>query len=555
MATLYGFYVLALVVYLIGVRLVLWRWMDDVHRRVFVLLNAVTFPVYALYILKISTGVGDVPFWNWFLDVNEEFGLMATFSATLLMVTGGAALVIALTVQANLWQRLFWLINSAVFIFLALDEYYLIHETVHALVGVWQLLYLGFGATVVILGAVLWRLGRRYDRRLFVLYLIGLGVLGGSGIALDYVFQEIACRNPSLGGICADLNLIEEIMETLGACFVLALFVRIAAEDFSGAGSRRFVAALGMIAGAWLLWAVGYWWLLPSVELRFAERVNVQFDDGRMSLVGYRIPDRSPAPGETLHLTTYWRANEPVTRMYQVSAHLLTQDYDSIAQDDPDAAWFPSYAWLPGLTVRQNLNIPIPDDAETPYGYALGVSLWDFRQPEREITVSGDLPRLFGETVTPGYITVMAANAAQSTAPDSGQYAFANEITLRGYELPERASPGDTITLRFWWEAGSEPVPDQRQFLHFLPETGDDDDYFIFDQVPYSGKLPTASWVEGLTFVDEWQITIPDSVSPGTYEVISGLFNAISGERLPASGISGAPVRDGSMVLGEIVLE
>jgi hypothetical protein len=67
--------------------------------------------------------------------------------------------------------------------------------------------------------------------------------------------------------------------------------------------------------------------------------------------------------------------------------------------------------------------------------------------------------------------------------------------------------------------------------------------------------LPTSNWIAGLAFVDAWQITIPEQAAAGTYEVVSGLFNQVSGERLPVNGIDGAPTRDLSMILGQIEIE
>ncbi|MCA9891712.1 MAG: hypothetical protein KC615_01940 [Anaerolineae bacterium] len=540
------FYLVALAAYVIGIRLFFWRFFTQFQKRIFLLLNVITFAVYLLYFFNILSTPQTLPFWNWFMDVNEEFGLMATYSSAILLLTAIAAFFNGMFDGGR--RRGFWILNAFVFLFLTLDEYFVIHEAIQEAVGNWQIIYMVSGAVLVLLSILFWWPKSRQQWIQLVLYLIGLGVLGGSGIVLDYVFQEVACRT-ELGIICADLNLIEEVMETLGACFVLALFLSIAVETVPMRGRKIYWGTLVSAAAIWVVGVMGYWWLLPTLELQTANRVDVGFDDGRVSLVAYTLSSHEVAPDGTLTVTTYWRANEPVTKLYQISGHILDRSYNSIAQDDPTAGWFPSYAWFPNVTIRKTLNLHIPATIDAPYGYLVSMRLWNFKDPEELSPVSGDRPVLFADTVQLDAVTSLSTDELPSV-PNSNSYIFSDNIRMLGYQMPLVATPGEIITVRFWWDVESAAPADYAQFLHFVPD--DPQESVVFDQIPLDGRLPTANWIPGLRFVDTWDIQIPTDAPIGTYEVISGFFNQFTGERLPVSGINNSPTRDVSMVLGTI---
>jgi hypothetical protein len=210
---------------------------------------------------------------------------------------------------------------------------------------------------------------------------------------------------------------------------------------------------------------------------------------------------------------------------------------------------FPSYAWIPGVVVREALNITVPDSIDAPYGYTLALSLWDFDQPGENLGISGDLPQLYENTIALTQLTALNPDPLPP-APDSEQFSFDHEIRMEGFEAPASASPGETITFKFWWRAGNTALSDYAFFLHLLPD--DSANAIIFNQTPLGGKLPTANWIPGLTFVDTWEITIPEDAPPGEYQILSGLYHQITGERLPVTGIDGALTRDASMVLGSL---
>jgi hypothetical protein len=208
---------------------------------------------------------------------------------------------------------------------------------------------------------------------------------------------------------------------------------------------------------------------------------------------------------------------------------------------------------LPGVTIRKHLSLPVGTDLTAPEGYLLALSVWDFDQPDMKPAPSGNLPVLYDSTVELARVTALS-DQPLTPAPETARFEFSGGIRMLGADYPQQARAGETVAFSFWWQAGSTPPVDHTHYLHLLSAQSAEQ-HLTFSQTPLNGRLPTTNWIAGLAFVDAWQITIPEQAAAGTYEVVSGLFNQVSGERLPVNGIDGAPTRDLSMILGQIEIE
>jgi 4-amino-4-deoxy-L-arabinose transferase-like glycosyltransferase len=112
---------------------------------------------------------------------------------------------------------------------------------------------------------------------------------------------------------------------------------------------------------------------------------------------------------------------------------------------------------------------------------------------------------------------------------------FGDQIALVG--VRQRAKtyfPGDPITLDLIWRAEQKPVADYTVFMH-LRRAGDGGQIAAFDSPPVNGSLPTSSWSQGQVITDTRAIQIPADAAPGNYNVIVGLYQYPSFERLQLS--------------------
>jgi hypothetical protein len=105
---------------------------------------------------------------------------------------------------------------------------------------------------------------------------------------------------------------------------------------------------------------------------------------GKVTFLGYDLPDRFPQPGGRLRVVLYWQAQTTMKRDYTVFAHLLDSEGRLRAQHDgqPQAGRYPTSIWAPGEIVRDAFDILIP--ADTPVGtYQLRVGMYDLATMER----------------------------------------------------------------------------------------------------------------------------------------------------------------------------
>ena len=82
-------------------------------------------------------------------------------------------------------------------------------------------------------------------------------------------------------------------------------------------------------------------------------------------------------PGDTLPITLFWQAQARMPEDYQVFVHLMGPDGRPVAQGDKsplDGDW-PTSAWEPGQTFRDDYAIQLPDDL-APGAYELRVGLY-----------------------------------------------------------------------------------------------------------------------------------------------------------------------------------
>jgi hypothetical protein len=502
---------------------------------------------------------GNTGFFSWFLDPSAEKNLVAMVNSSLLLMVAVAAFFLfwqSLRLSPG-WHRVYWLLLTILFGFLAADEYFALHESI----VFWRGGYLILGGLTGLLSLAVIAASTGDYRKTVLLFLIGLGVMGVSGVVLDAFSAQnvldigpiqlgfIRCRDEFLGVQCRDYNNTEELLELFGASLmVISLWTYLALQNPAKTRGRWLLAA----GGLWLVLIISWLWVLPSIEAIAAQ--DAPADYGELSLVAYSLGSDSIQAGDTLDVTVYMRANRFLTKDYSLSLHLYTQgEAQSIAQDDMSLGEFvyPTRGWLPFVSVRNHFQLLIPDDLVTDASYQLVAILWQGDTSNEIIVQSTNL-----RTLSDGRITVLAGIAApnQETnpAPISPVYNFETGISLAGYELPETVEAGDSVSLKFWWRSEQAQDLEMTQFLHwFHEETGD---YVIFDQTPFNGRFPVQDWPAGLFAQDSWAITLAEGMPDGIYRLQTGLFRLDNQERLSVRNAQGEAVTDNSIMLGQVVV-
>lgn len=134
-------------------------------------------------------------------------------------------------------------------------------------------------------------------------------------------------------------------------------------------------------------------------------------------------------------------------------------------------------------------------------------------------------------------------------------YRLGETIWLRGYEIAidgheEReivlAQPGDVLPLSLYWEATDRVEESLTVFVHLI-----DARHHVWaqkDSLPQLGDFPTDEWMPGDIIVDRYSIGVPSHIPPGGYLLVAGMYDPISGQRLPVFDDQGASQGDQTII-------
>ncbi|MCD4685672.1 MAG: hypothetical protein K8S97_07035 [Anaerolineae bacterium] len=395
---------------------------------------------------------------------------------------------------------------------------------------------------------------RERDQRLWVANVLlfgGLGVMSAGGVVLEYAAARDCVEFPAWLDICPHVPYIEETLEIVGISLSLVGVLTYAQRIMTVQAWRRARLTLvtGSVGGVLLLLASV--WVVPRWEAQYrAERVNVRYFEGRLSMAGYHVSDYVVRPGDEVTIDFYWRAHDWVNVNFNMSAQLLTlPDAQMVAEERVLILDPPASSWVPGVVRKQSVTFTIPDDLLTPASLVVTVPIWiKSARGYEQVAVRQSDVRLFNDYLPAlGHITVLPDTPVPDV-PEEVMVRFGSGFRLDGVRLPVEVT--GILDVAFWWSSKADLNTDLVQIFHLQAMEGTDT--FVFDQPPFGARFPTSDWVTGMRVMDEWQLVLPAEMPPGTYRVVTGLYDPLSGQREVALDPTGQPIRDNLVELGVV---
>jgi hypothetical protein len=131
---------------------------------------------------------------------------------------------------------------------------------------------------------------------------------------------------------------------------------------------------------------------------------------------------------------------------------------------------------------------------------------------------------------------------------DEGINAENGWISLNGYALNAESAPGGVILLALRWQSLRPVSEDYHVFVHLLDVR--DEKIAQRDGQPVQWMRPTSSWQPGEEVIDHYGLLLPIDIPTGEYTIAVGLYDPVSGQRLPISAGPG----DYAIELGPILV-
>jgi hypothetical protein len=132
-------------------------------------------------------------------------------------------------------------------------------------------------------------------------------------------------------------------------------------------------------------------------------------------------------------------------------------------------------------------------------------------------------------------------------------YTLGGAIRLAGYDVDaERVGPGCDVTISLYWESLSPVDTDYTVFTQLLGP--DRQLHGQVDRQPVYGQWPTSRWQPGQRLVDKFVIRVGETAPIGEYLVLVGLYDLVTGRRLPIE-MEGEQLPDDAIVLHHVSIE
>ncbi len=262
---------------------------------------------------------------------------------------------------------------------------------------------------------------------------------------------------------------------------------------------------------------------------------------GKIKLQHAQTEDRAVQPGESLRVTLYWGALQPLKQSYRaiLSARDAQGQLIGRLEAIPFNGRFDTQRWEPGKVFRDEYRLPI--DGAARRGIAtLHISVRGIYETPPLLPIDNAATDQF----TIGQFKVLGA--LQSVAAPQHPYTavFANAdkrlIQLDGIDLT--AADGKPA-LAFHWRCLKQPDRDYTLFVHVIDRAGT-----IISQQdaqPLNGAYPTGMWDADEQIIDVRAMTLPASAA----SLRIGWYSPDTGARLSAQRPDGSPWQDGAVII------
>jgi hypothetical protein len=258
------------------------------------------------------------------------------------------------------------------------------------------------------------------------------------------------------------------------------------------------------------------------------------------------LPPQTIPSGDAFTMALTWSATTPPDADYRVRWRLLDSAGSVALEQTADLCPYPTSQWRAGDSFEARYDLRL--DPTLPAGrYTLALNV---------LTSNGRA--LWSEDETLTTIEILARDRLFELPADIAHpldLTLGTTVHLRGFDLHRQSGeegtgvrafqPGDTLSLVFYWQADGPTNIDYTTFVHLVGPDGR-----LHGQVDqFAGGAPTTSWAPGQVIVDEIALAIADDAPSGTYHIAVGMYDAISGGRLPVTDGSGHPLPDDQAVL------
>jgi hypothetical protein len=277
-----------------------------------------------------------------------------------------------------------------------------------------------------------------------------------------------------------------------------------------------------------------------------AERFAPSLIFGPLALLGADPPPTHIASGDRVSFSLFWQAITTPGTNYALRWRLMSLEGDAVLGTTVPLSPYPTAHWRDRELEQVRYDLTVPPNL--PVGdYSLVINVLD----ANGVPLGGVdhiLARI--QILTRDQLFSLPQEIAYPLDVRLGEV-----VHLRGFDFDlSPARPTDQISLTLYWQADGPIDLSYTVFVHLTSPAGKL--YGQMDHPPAGGAAPTQSWTSGQVVIDEIALPLSADAPPGAYRISVGLYNPLTGERLPAYDTTGTELPNRQIVLpAEVIVE
>lgn len=256
----------------------------------------------------------------------------------------------------------------------------------------------------------------------------------------------------------------------------------------------------------------------PAIGWRFGDTA----DEPIAELLSVTPASESVANRAILEVDVCWRVLARAPADYEILMHIIGPENSLVAQRRtyPGRGLLPTSQWQPGSIICDPILIRLKAPWAKTLVYQIELHMIEGKSGRRLVATDAQGSELEGT-----FINMVRVFDPETTADRVTEFNGDDPLQLISFSSPDPVyQAGDTLELDLEWSASRDVDQDYQVFMH-LRDQQSGELVAQADGPPLDGWYPTSWWPVGERVRDTWQLTLDESLPPGTYDIVTGFYD------------------------------
>lgn len=250
----------------------------------------------------------------------------------------------------------------------------------------------------------------------------------------------------------------------------------------------------------------------------------VEDDTPILELKQVNLEATTAVVGDLLPVELCWGALAETETDYSFLVQIIGPENSLVAsrRTYPGHGLIPTSDWLVGTAVCETTHVPIPETLSKTLRYQVETALIDNETGRRLAVLNAE-----NMPIDPPFsaqIRIEAADIAYAELVSDAP------VQLIASDFAPRWTSGAQETVTLSWAVPAALTTDYQLFVHLRDEAGNV--VAQADGPPLAGWYPTSQWTTGEIVTDVRIFPVPTELVTGSYTLVVGFYDSVSGERL-----------------------